>query len=478
MKTEIWNLTAVDLARMIAQGGVSAVEAVEAYLARIKAVNPAVNAVVNVLADGALEAAREVDRKRRAGEVLGPLAGVPFSAKENIDVAGSATTHGVPVLRQAVAPLDAPIVERLRRAGAIPICRTNLPDLSMRFHTASQLYGDTINPWDPTRTPGGSSGGEGVALATGMSALGLGNDAGGSVRVPALFSGVAGLKPSFGRFPGDRSVGPRDLTLASQWIPVDGVLARSVEDLDAAFRLLAGPDPRDPRAVPAPLAGEPRPLRAGIAADPGGQGVHLDARAAVERAAAALEEAGYTVEPVEVPRLEDALDAYLKMIMTEFHQSWPMLQRILPASGRRYIELSMAKQGPVGLAEYTRLAAVHLSIQRDWAQLLERYPVLVGPVFTEQPPDPGFDVRGPEEQAILSRALRLCTASSFVGVPAVAVPTGLANGLPQGVQVVASFYREDLCLSAAAVIEAHCGRLAPIDPRGTPEAVPVASEMP
>ena len=129
----------------IAKGEVGAVEAVRAYLARIESVNPRVNAVTNVLKETALEAAREVDRKRAAGDELGPLAGVPFTVKENIDVAGSATTHGVPALRQAMPSADAPIVERLRRAGAIAIGRTNLPDFSMRFHTSSQLYGDTIN---------------------------------------------------------------------------------------------------------------------------------------------------------------------------------------------------------------------------------------------------------------------------------------------------------------------------------------------
>jgi amidase len=424
-----------------------------------------VNAITHVLEPGAMEAAREVDRQRRAGAALGPLAGVPFTVKENIDVAGSATTHGVAALRNAIAPADAPIVERLRRAGAIPLGRTNLPDLSLRFHTSSQLYGDTRNPWDAQRTPGGSSGGEGVALATGMSALGLGNDAGGSVRIPALFGGVTALKPSYGRFPGDRSIGPRDLTLASQWIPVDGVLARSVADLRTAFRLLSGPDPRDPRAVPAPLEGPPVSRRVAVAPDPGGQGAHPSARAAIERAAAVLQDAGYAVERVDVPRLEESIEAYGKLIMTEFRLIAPMLQRLLSPDGCRYIELAMAQRAPVELAEYVRLTAVRQGIQRDWAQFLERYPVLLGPVFTEPPVEPGFDARGPEEHALVARAMRLCTASSFVGVPAVAVPTGLADGLPQGVQVIASFYREDLCLTAAAAIEAGCGRITPVDPR-------------
>jgi amidase len=182
MDRGLWRLTASELANAIAIGEVRAVEVVRAHLARIATVYPRVNAITKVLEESAIEAAREVDRKRLAGHELGPLAGVPFTVKENIDVAGSPTTHGVPALLHAMPSADAPVVERLRRAGAIPIGRTNLPDFSIRFHTSSQLYGDTINPWDARFSRGGSSGGEGVALATGMSALGIGNDAGGSVR--------------------------------------------------------------------------------------------------------------------------------------------------------------------------------------------------------------------------------------------------------------------------------------------------------
>jgi len=402
------------------------------------------------------------------------LLGSPSTIKENIDVAGSATTHGVPALRGAVAPSDAPIVARLRQAGAIPFGRTNLPDLSIRFHTSSQLYGDTVNPWNPNLTPGGSSGGEGVALATGMSPLGLGNDAGGSVRIPALFGGVAALKPSYGRFPGDRSIGSRDLTLSSQWFPVDGVLARSIADLRAAFQVLAGPDARDPRTVPAPLWGPPlpQPIRVAAVPDPGELGVDPDARAAVELAARVLQDAGYVVETVDVPRLPEALEAYGHMIMTEFSQIWPVLERLLQPSGRRYIELSMTSRGPVDLAEYIRLTGVRYGIQRDWAEFFMKYPLVLGPVFTQQPGAAGSDAHDSEEHERIGKAMRLCTATSFVGAPAVAVPTGLANGLPQGVQIIAGLYREDLCLSAAAVIERGLGRPAPIEPRrGTQKSV-------
>lgn len=463
---KLWEKSATELHELVRSGEVRATEIIEAHLDRIVAVNPSVNAITAVLADDAREQARAVDAVRESGAPLGALAGVPFTVKENIDVAGSATTHGVPALKNAIAKCDAPMVEKLRRAGAIPIARTNLPDLSMRFHTQSSLHGSTLNPWNSRLSPGGSSGGEGVALATGMSVLGLGNDSGGSVRVPALFGGVASLKPSYGRFAMDQSIGPRDFTLSSQLFPVNGLLARRVADLRAAFEILSGPDPRDPRVVPAPVLGpEPDlPIRVAVCIDPGGHPVHDDVAAAVEKAASALRDAGYVIEYTGVPRLEEALEALGHMIMTEFGLAWKMIERLMAPEGRRYIEYSMKLRGAVGLNEYLGYTAIRQGIQRDWAMFLDRYPILLGPVFTEPGVEAGTDIAGLEEHEKIGRGLWLCSASTFVGVPAVSIPVGLAGGLPQGVQLISAMYREDLCLRAAAEIEARLGILTPIDP--------------
>src|ERR1700732_1326532 len=180
MMSEIWQLSASELAQRIAHRQLSSVEVVDAHLARIDAVNPALNAVVRVLSDEARAGAVLADQRLAAGEAVGPLHGVPFTVKENIDMAGLPTTWGVPALANAVVPADAPVVERMRAAGAIPIGRTNLPDMGLRTHTFSSLHGLTRNPWNPNRTAGGSSGGEAAALASGMSPIGLGNDIGGS----------------------------------------------------------------------------------------------------------------------------------------------------------------------------------------------------------------------------------------------------------------------------------------------------------
>ena len=177
--TALWQRDARDLASLIAAGQVSSTEVVRTHLDRIDDINATLNAIVAVLADDALEAAGNIDAALARGDDVGPLGGVPFTIKENIDVAGQATTHGLGALKDAIAAVDAPIVERMKGAGGIPLGRTNLPDMGLRIHTDSELHGLTHNPWHPGHTAGGSSGGEASALASGMSPIGLGNDIGG-----------------------------------------------------------------------------------------------------------------------------------------------------------------------------------------------------------------------------------------------------------------------------------------------------------
>ena len=248
---ELWRKGAVELAAMIRDREVSSREVVQAHLDRIEAVNPHLNAIVRLLADQALAAADAADLAVADGARLGPLHGVPFTVKENIDVAGTPTTHAIPALAEAVASVDAPQVERLRTAGAIPLGRTNLPDFGLRVHTDSFLHGLTRNPWNPQRTAGGSSGGEAAALATGMSPFGLGNDLGGSLRNPAHCCGVASIKPSTGAVPAATVIPPEDYNISFQLMAVEGVLARRVADVRAAFTVMAGQHPRDPLSVPA-----------------------------------------------------------------------------------------------------------------------------------------------------------------------------------------------------------------------------------
>ena len=206
--TELWRMSATNLAQVIRSGQTSSQEVIQAHLWRIEAVNPAVNAVTVVLGEQALDAAKAADRMVAAGGELPPLHGVPFTVKGNIDLVGTPTTQGAKTLVGIYPTLDAPVVQRLKAAGAIPIGRTNCPTFAVRWHTDSELHGPTMNPWDRSRTAGASSAGEAAALATGMSPLGLGNDGLGSLRHPAQCCGIAALKPTLGRVPQASSIEP------------------------------------------------------------------------------------------------------------------------------------------------------------------------------------------------------------------------------------------------------------------------------
>ncbi|WP_433870439.1 amidase [Saccharopolyspora sp. CA-218241] len=451
---EVWWWGAAAIGRAVGRGEITARAVVEAHLARVARCDPAIGAIT-VLFEGALAEADRIDARVRAGEVVGPLAGVPFTAKENVDVAGHPTTHGVPHFRDAVAAADAPGVRRLRAAGAIPLGHSNMPDLAIAGNTTvSQLFGETRNPWGAIRTPGGSSGGDAAATASGMVPLGLGNDSGGSLRLPAMYCGVAALKPGFGALAQDHRVGGADPTLASQVFPVDGPMARSVGDLAVAFDVLSGRDVADPRtASPAPRPLPPR--RVALCADPAGLGVHPQVRDQLQRSAAALSDAGWEVAEAEPPRLADVLTSYGTLITAEFGLRWPRLRGLLTAESARHMELSMQQAPPADLETYLAATATRFGAMREWDAFAERYPVILGPVSAERPFD--VDPAEPDQQLRMMLAMRLCTATTCVGVPAVAVPTGVVDGQPLGVQVVGPRHREDVCLAAAHDLEAAFG---------------------
>src|SRR5215469_886915 len=265
-------MAATELVALVQAGQTSCREVVRAHLDRIGQVNPLLTAVTVPLAEEALAGAEAADRALSQGEPPGPLSGVPMTVKENIDVAGSATTHGIARLRDAIASHDAPHIGELRAAGAIPVGRTNMPEFGMRWHTVSALRGATLNPWSAGHTPGGSSGGDAAAVASGMVPLGMGNDGGGSLRWPAACCGVAALKPSLGRVPqgGDHEP-PRPAPFGFQLLAVQGPIARHVADLRLAFRHMCGRSGGDPWYAPVPLEGPPvpAPVRVSVITDPG-----------------------------------------------------------------------------------------------------------------------------------------------------------------------------------------------------------------
>ena len=465
--TDLWRMSALELAEAIRSRHISSQEVIEAHLRRIEAVNPSVNAVTVVLAEQALDAAKAADRAVAAGGDLPSFHGVPFTIKGNIDLAGTPTTQGLKAFAGAYPSRDAPVVERLKAAGAIPIGRTNLPNFALRWHTDSELWGATVNPWDRSRTPGASSGGEAVALATGMSPLGLGNDGLGSLRWPAQCCGVSTLKPTLGRIPDATTAGPLDAPIGVQLTVVQGPLARRVADLRAAFEVLAGPTWRDPWSVPAPLRGpEPaKPVRVALVVDPGGQGTAKQVQEGVRKAARALEDAGYTVDEVEPPSIDVAAKNLLDMLNTsDIRAMWQMGSQILPADTMRFLSAFYEVAGDPDPVRTVQSFVVRHSLLRAWGEFQETHPLIVAPIFTDVPFEAGTDLDDGRVAETI-RGMRMAIAVNALGLPAVALPVGIGDGLPQSVQVIGPRYREDLCLDAAAALEERLGIITPIDPR-------------
>jgi len=458
-----------ELAGLIASGKAKSAEVVATYLARIEEVNPAINAVTVALAEEARAAAATVDRDVVAGAPLGPLAGVPFTIKENIDVAGSATTWGVAALAEQIASTDAPMVARLREAGAIPLARTNLPDFAFRWDTVSGTAGRTRNPWDPTRTPGGSSGGEAAALATGMTPLGLGNDLGGSMRVPSQMCGTAALRPTRGRVANGAVTQPWPEPMVIQMTNCQGPMARRVADLRLALEIISAPDARDPRWVPAPLQGPAvdRPVSVAVVHDPRGGGIDPHVRSGIDRAAHWLADAGYEIVDAEPPQMAEVAAAWFDAIWADVGALWPV--HMEPIAGHAEIAFVTAclAQGVFKPIDHVAQLAVWQAVHQlgaAWSQFARDHPIVLSPVCCERPWPIDEDI---SRIAEIAAAMRMVVAVNILGLPSCAVPVGCDDGLPQGVQLIGPRFREDLLLDAAQAIEDRAGVFTPIEPRAT-----------
>ncbi len=465
--TDLWRMSATELAEAIRSRQASSQEVVEAHLRRTEEMNPAVNAVTVVLGEQALEAAKAADRVVAGGGDLRRFHGVPFTVKENIDVAGTPTTLGLKALAAAYPRQDAPVVERLKAAGAIPIGRTNLATFTVRWHCDSELYGATMNPWDRSRTPGASSGGDAAALATGMTPLGIGSDGLGSLRWPAQCCGVTTLKPTLGRIPNATSAGPDLAAIGIQLTAVVGPMARRVADLQAAFEVMAGPTWRDPWTVPAPLRGpEPaKPVRVALVVDPAGQGTAEQVQDGVRKAATALADAGYAVDEVEPPSIDGAANALLVMLSTPGMRTvWQTFSPMLPADTRQFMPSFFEVAGDPDAVTAAQSFVTRHSLLRAWGEFQQTHPLIVAPIFTDIPFEAGTDL-GNGRVAETIHGMRMAMAVNALGLPAVALPVGIGDGLPQSVQVIGPRYREDLCIDAAAAVEARVGIITPIDPR-------------
>jgi amidase len=459
----LWTWDATRTAAAIRAREISSRDAVSACLDRIQDVNPRLNAITVDLSAEALAAADRADAALGRGDTAGPLHGVPVAIKENVDQAGSATTNGVVAFRDLIAAEDSPVVANLKSAGAIIVGRTNTPAFSFRLDTDNDLRGPTFNPWSRALTPGGSSGGASSAVASGMVPLAHGNDIAGSIRFPAYACGVAGLRPSFGRVPAFNPTATGERSPSAQLLSVQGPLARSVRDLRLALRVMAARDARDPWWVPAPLEGEaPRAgLRVAIVTDPEdlcGARLHPAVAGAIEHAAGWLADAGYEIVEVRTPGFTRAAELWFAMQVPEIRA---YLGLLIEQYGDRGIQRAMGLmldtwRAPEGLS-YMKALAARAGLVREWQRFFETTPLVLAPVSTEPVYQRGFDLESAARTAGLWRECATLTAVPVLGVPGLAVPTGLVDGRPVGVQILASRFREDLCLAAGQAVEARSG---------------------
>ncbi len=462
--SELTFLSAVNMARQIREKKISPVELAEAHLAKIARLNPKLNAFVHVDAERVRREARDAEAAVMRGQTLGSLHGVPVSIKSSLDVTGLRCEAGSRLRAGYVAAQDAPLVARLRHAGAIVLGVTNTPELLMAWETDNLLYGRTNNPWDLERTAGGSSGGEAAAIAAGMSAGGVGSDGGGSIRVPAHFSGICGLKPTPGRIPATghfpASGGPFAL------IGVVGPMARTVGDVKALFEVMQGPDDGDTCAAPVPQRwpsdDETKQLRVGYFEDDGCTPVTSETRAAVRTAAKAMRDAGFQIEPFRPEGLEEARVLWEKFFVTaggmlirpmfrgREHDLSPVLKQFLewsagepPLTGGGLLEAWVGRD----------------ALRAKFLKQMRRYPILLCPAAAI----PAFR-HGERSWTIEGKTVEYLDAWSYtewfnlLGNPAAVVPVGHSSeGLPIGVQIVGWPWEDERVLSVAAALERECG---------------------
>lgn len=463
--SEVWRLSATELATRIRGREISASEAAEAALSRLDQVNPAINAVVDHDPEQVLRYAREIDARLAEGERLGPLAGVPITVKVNVDQQGFATTNGVKLQRELIAEQDNPVVANLKRAGAVIVGRTNTPAFSYRWFTDNLLHGATLNPRDPSLTPGGSSGGAAAAVTAGIGHLAHGTDIAGSIRYPAAACGVHGLRPSLGRVPAFNASSP-ERGIGPQLMAVSGPLARSVADLRLGLEAMASFDPRDPWWVPAPLTGPQVEKRVALCTHPDGMETAQVLVDALERAGAILTESGWQVERLErLPPLEEAARLQVKLWMGDgFEAMWRAAERENDPGALAALDGQHKMAETLTLPDFSAALTRRASLIREWQLFLVRYPVVLLPNGAEPAFPNQLDLSGEEGYRRVWKSQMPQIGIPLLGLPALSLTTGLEGSVPVGVQLLSSRFREDLCLAAAEAIEAAGVPTAPIDP--------------
>jgi aspartyl-tRNA(Asn)/glutamyl-tRNA(Gln) amidotransferase subunit A len=486
---DVTSLTATQIAAAIAAGEISAVEVAEAHLDRIGTVDGRVHAFLHVDTEGALAAAREIDRRRAAGDDLGPLAGVPIAVKDVIATRGVPTTCASKILEGWRPPYDATIVERLRAAGLVMLGKTNMDEFAMGSSTEYSAYGPTYNPWDLGRIPGGSGGGSAASLAAYEAPLAIGTDTGGSIRQPGAVTGTVGAKPTYG---GTSRYG---LVAFSSSLDTPGPCARTVLDAALLHEVIAGHDPRDSTSIPQPVPpvveaarrgalGDLSGVRLGLVREFAGEGAEPGVLAAFRDAVDALTKLGAEVVEIACPHFEYALPAYYLIAPSECSSNLARFDGVryglrVGDDGKQSLEevMSLTREAGFGAevkrriiigtyalssgyydAYYGQAQKVRTLITRDFTAAFEQVDVLISPTT----PFVAFQLGARTSDPYQMYLADLYTIpTNLYGGPAISVPCGLSEDLPVGFQIMAPTMADDRMYRVAAALESAVGTLTP-----------------
>ncbi|MFO0959951.1 MAG: Asp-tRNA(Asn)/Glu-tRNA(Gln) amidotransferase subunit GatA [Isosphaeraceae bacterium] len=479
------RVTASELRTQLADGKLTAVEVSQAYLDRARALNR-LNAYVHLQDDEVLGQAREVDRKRKAGEPLGPLAGVPVAIKDVLCVEGQPTTCGSRMLKDFRPPYDATVIRKLKEAGAVLFGKTNMDEFAMGSSTENSAYGPSLNPWDESRTPGGSSGGSAAVVAADLAPLALGSDTGGSIRQPAALCGIVGLKPTYGR------VSRYGLIAFASSLDQIGPFAHNLADAALLMEAIAGPDPHDATCVNTPVPNysatldtPPEKLRVGIVKEFLGEGLDPEVAAAVEEAIRIYEKAGATIEEVSLPHSKYGAPAYYIVAPAECSSNlarydgtifghraadWtprteeekklsPLVLMMMASRAegfgaevkRRIMLGTFALSAGYADQYYNQALKVRRKIRNDFDAAFARVDVLIGPTS----PTPAFKLGEKTADPLAMYLSDIYTiTTNLAGIPGISIPCGLSKtGLPIGLQLLGPAFGEEGLFRAARVFE-------------------------
>ena len=444
------------LARLT-NGSISSVELVKQTISQINKVNPKLNAVVADDPETSIRQAQDADSRRRKGEEL-PLLGLPVTVKDSIDAVGFPCTGGSFARENFRPERDSTVVARLREAGAIVVAKTNVPEYSSSYETDNAIFGCTNNPFDPQRTAGGSTGGEGALLGADASLAGIGLDGGGSIRVPGHYCGIYGIRPTTGRvpdtgtWPETRDTGYRDLMCV-------GPMGRYAEDLALILPVISGPDWIDPYAMPAPLlppdAVTISELRVGFYTYDGIARVSPETEQAVTRAARAMEQAGCRVKEADMPDVTDATGIFFSMAGAD--GGVRTLKDLEGANNRHHVQFKTLLDGfgeSISLPDFFDLQGRFFAFRALLRRFMSNYDLIIAPVTTGPAPRHMETPYGiPQDEYFLYRGFNYVHTFALAGLPVAVAPAGAQDGLPLGVQLAAPPFREDVALAAAAYLQ-------------------------